>query len=110
VFGRAVHGRFKAEVIHRRGPWRNFHAVEQATRRMGRAIGRMRRASFRPQQGGLNTKLHAVAEAKGGPLKVFVTAGQIRDDKGVAARLQDFPKAEWRGADKGYDAGWIKMR
>jgi len=26
-----INGRFKAEVIHRRGPWRNFEAVEYAT-------------------------------------------------------------------------------
>jgi predicted oxidoreductase len=39
---------------------------------MGRAIGRMRR-------GGLNTKLHAVADAKGRPLKFLMTAGQVSD-------------------------------
>ena len=26
-----INGRFKAEVIHRRGPWRSFEAVEYAT-------------------------------------------------------------------------------
>ena len=26
-----INGLFKAEVIHRRGPWRNFEAVESAT-------------------------------------------------------------------------------
>lgn len=26
-----INGLFKAEVIHRRGPWRNFEAVEHAT-------------------------------------------------------------------------------
>lgn len=26
-----INGLFKAEVIHRRGPWRNFEAVEYAT-------------------------------------------------------------------------------
>ncbi len=26
-----ISGLFKAEVIHRRGPWRNFEAVEYAT-------------------------------------------------------------------------------
>jgi putative transposase len=25
-----INGQFKAEVIHRRGPWRNFEAVECA--------------------------------------------------------------------------------
>jgi putative transposase len=27
----SINGLFKAEVIHRRGPWRNFEAVEFAT-------------------------------------------------------------------------------
>jgi transposase InsO family protein len=27
-----INGLFKAEVIHRRGPWRSFEAVEYATR------------------------------------------------------------------------------
>lgn len=26
-----INGLFKAEVIHRRGPWRNFEAIEYAT-------------------------------------------------------------------------------
>ena len=26
-----INGLYKAEVIHRRGPWRNFEAVEYAT-------------------------------------------------------------------------------
>lgn len=30
-----VNGLFKAEVIHRRGPWRNFEAVEYATLEWG---------------------------------------------------------------------------
>jgi len=28
---RAINGLYKAEVIHRRGPWRSFEAVEFAT-------------------------------------------------------------------------------
>jgi len=29
--GRTINGLYKAEVIHRRGPWRSFEAVEFAT-------------------------------------------------------------------------------
>ena len=47
---------------------------------MGRVIGRTK--------GGLNTKLHAVADAKGRPLKFFMTAGQVSDDMGAAALLK----------------------
>jgi hypothetical protein len=35
-------------------------------------------------QGGLNTKLHAVTDAKGPPLKFFMTAGKVNDYSGVA--------------------------
>ncbi len=59
---------------------------------MGRAIGRTK--------GGLNTKLHAVADAKGRPLKFFMTAGQVSDYMGAAALLQDLPRAEWLLADR----------
>ena len=30
-------------------------------------------------KGGLNTKLHAVTDAKGRPLRFFMTAGQVSD-------------------------------
>lgn len=66
----------------------------------GRAIGRTK--------GGLNTKLHAVADAKGRPLKFFMTAGQVSDYIGAAALLRDLPKAEWLLADRGYDADWYR--
>ena len=59
-------------------------------------------------KGGLNTKLHAVADAKGRPLKFFMTAGQVSDDMGAAALLKGLPKAEWLLADRGYDADWYR--
>ena len=33
-----INGLFEAEVIHRRGPWRSFEAVEYAVPRMGRPV------------------------------------------------------------------------
>lgn len=33
-----VNGLYKAELIHRRGPWRSFKAVQFATNRMGRLV------------------------------------------------------------------------
>ena len=52
---RAINGLYKAEVIHRRGPWRNRDAVEYATlewvdwfnkRRLLEPIGNIRPAEF----------------------------------------------------------------
>jgi transposase len=39
----------------------------------------------------MNTKLHAVADAKGRPPSVFMTAGPVSDYTGAAARLDDPP-------------------
>jgi hypothetical protein len=45
----------------------------------GRQIGRTK--------GGMNTKLHAVADAKGRPIGFFMSAGQVSDYTGAAALL-----------------------
>jgi len=66
----------------------------------GRLIGRTK--------GGLNTKLHAVTDAKGRPIRFFMTAGQVSDDTGAAALLGSLPAAEWLIADRGYDADWFR--
>ncbi len=65
----------------------------------GRLIGRTK--------GGLNTKLHAVTDAKGRPLRFFMTAGQVSDYTGAAALLGSLPAADWLLADRGYDAGLV---
>jgi transposase len=53
---------------------------------------------------GLNTKLQALTDAKGRPLKFFIPAGQVSDYTGAAALLNSLPAAEWMLADRGYDA------
>jgi transposase len=65
----------------------------------GRLIGRAK--------GGMNTKLHAVTNAKGRPLKFFMTAGQISDYTGAADLLDNLPAAELIIADRGHDADWF---
>lgn len=54
--------------------------------------------------GGMNTRLHAVADANGCLLNFFLTAGPISDDTGAAALLDDLPKAQWLLGDRSYDA------
>ena len=66
----------------------------------GRLIGRTK--------GGMNTKLHAVTDAEGRPIRVFMTAGEVSDYTGAAALLDSLPKAEWLLADRGYDADWFR--
>ena len=56
----------------------------------------------------MNTKLHAVADAKGRPIGFFMSAGQISDYTGAAALLGSLPKAGWLLANRGYDADWFR--
>nr|WP_290919210.1 IS5 family transposase [Hyphomonas sp. 34-62-18] len=66
----------------------------------GRLIGRTK--------GGMNSKLHAVTDAAGRPLRMFLTAGQRSDYIGARALLDGLPPAEHMLADRGYDADWYR--
>lgn len=68
----------------------------------GRLIGRTK--------GGMNTKLHAVTDTQGRPIRLHVTAGQISDYTGAAALIETLPKVDWLLADRGYDADWFRKR
>ena len=56
----------------------------------------------------MNTKLHAVTDTGGHPIRFFITAGQVSDYTGAAALMNGLPKAEWLLADRGYDADWFR--
>lgn len=66
----------------------------------GRLIGRAK--------GGMNTKLHAVSDARGRPIRLFMTAGQVSDYTGARALLSSLPTANWLLGDRGYDADWFR--
>ncbi|WP_144038974.1 IS5 family transposase [Gemmobacter megaterium] len=66
----------------------------------GRLIGRTK--------GGPNTKLHAVTDATGRPIRFFMTTGEVSDYTGAAAMLSSLPTADWLLADRGYDADWFR--
>ena len=74
-------------------PW-----VEKGGR--GRLIGRTK--------GGMNTKLHAVTDENGRPIRFFMSAGEISDYTGAASLLSSLPSAQWLLADRGYDADWFR--
>ena len=54
--------------------------------------------------GGLNSKLHAVTEALGKAIRIFLTAGNVNGDIGARALMASFSQADWLLADRGYDA------
>ena len=56
----------------------------------------------------MNTKLHAVTDARGRPIRFFMTAGQVSDYTGVKALLNSLPTANWLLADRRYDADWFR--
>ena len=56
----------------------------------------------------MNTKLHAVTDTKGRPIRFFMSAGQVSDYTGAAALLGGLPAAHWLLADRGYDADWFR--
>ncbi|XQZ37038.1 transposase [Paracoccus yeei] len=66
----------------------------------GRLIGRTR--------GGLNSKLHVLADAKGRPIQMFLSAGQTSDCIGARALLSSIPSAGALLADRGHDADWFR--
>lgn len=57
---------------------------------------------------GMNTKLRAVTQADGRPIRVFMTAGQVSDDTRAAALLVSLPSADRLLADRGHDADWFR--
>ncbi len=59
-------------------------------------------------KGGLNSKLHVLSDAKGRPIKLLLTEGQVSDYKGAEAMLGDLPQAKLLIADKGYDSNWFR--
>lgn len=61
-------------------------------------------------RGGLTTKIHALVDAEGLPIRVSLTAGQASDVHGAEALLNDLSRASVVLADKGYDADWIREK
>lgn len=59
-------------------------------------------------KGGLNSKLHVVADTKGRPIQMFLSAGHRSDYVGALALLSSLPPAKALIADRGYDADWLR--
>ena len=56
----------------------------------------------------MNSKLHAVTDALGRPIQLFLTAGTVSDYIGARALLPSLPTTNWMLADRGYDADWFR--
>lgn len=59
-------------------------------------------------RGGLTTKIHALVDAKGLPLRFGLTPGQTHDSQAAAPLLKELQPGSFVLADKAYDADWIR--
>ena len=55
-------------------------------------------------KGGLNSKLHAVGDGQGRPVRLLLTEGQQSGHKGAATLLPGLPASKEVLGDKGYDS------
>jgi transposase len=59
-------------------------------------------------RGGLTTKIHALVDKKGRPLRLLLGPGQESDIARAAELIEDLPKGAMLLADKGYDANALR--
>jgi transposase len=61
-------------------------------------------------RGGLTTKIHAVVDALGRPVRLMLTAGQVHDSHGARDLLINLIRKSVVVGDKAYDADWIRSQ
>ena len=61
-------------------------------------------------RGGLSTKIHALTDARGLPIKFVLTPGQAHDVLGAAELLTDLRDGNIVLGDKAYDADWVRAQ
>jgi transposase len=73
----------------------------------GACINRNRRQSMGRSRGGLTSKIHAVVDANGLPVRLALTAGQAHDNRLAGSLLSSLKSGSMLLADRAYDADWI---
>jgi transposase len=58
--------------------------------------------------GGLTTKIHALTDGDGLPVKFVITPGNTHDIQAAAELLSDIRKGQMVLGDKAYDANWLR--
>ncbi|TAY65536.1 IS5 family transposase [Rhizobium leguminosarum] len=67
-----------------------------------RCLGRSR--------GGLTTKIHALTDGRGLPIKISITPGHAHDLTAASELLDNLPSGAMLLADKAYDANWLRSK
>ena len=71
-------------------------------------ITRNKRQSMGRSRGGLTSKIHAVVDANGLPVRLALTAGEAHNNRLAAKLLSRLKPGSMLLADRGYDADWIR--
>jgi transposase len=71
-------------------------------------IARNRRQSMGRSRGGLTSKIHAVVDSRGLPVRLALTTGEAHDNRLAAKLLSRLKSGSMLLADRGYDADWIR--
>src|SRR5215203_814582 len=71
-------------------------------------IVRNRRQSMGRLRGGLTSKIHAVVDSSGLPVRLALTTGEAHDNRLAAKLLSRLKSGSMLLADRGYDADWIR--
>jgi transposase len=71
-------------------------------------ITRNRRQSMGRSRGGLTSKIHALVDTNGLPIRVAVTPGETHDNRVAGKLLSRLRAGSMLLADRGYDADWIR--
>ena len=71
-------------------------------------VTRNRRQSMGRSRGGLTSKIHAVVDTNGLPVRLALTAGQAHDNRLAGKLLSRLKSGTMLLADRSYDADWIR--
>ena len=74
----------------------------------GACISRNRRQPMGRSRGGLTSKIHAVVDTHGLPVRLALTAGEAHDNRRAGSLLSRLKAGSMLLADRGYDADWIR--
>jgi transposase len=74
----------------------------------GACIIRNRKESMGRSRGGLTSKIHAVVDTNGLPIRLALTAGEAHDNRLADKMLSRLKSGTMLLADRGYDADWIR--
>src|SRR5262249_36411254 len=71
-------------------------------------IARNKRQSMGRSRGGLTSKIHAVVDICGLPVRLALTTGEAHDNRLAAKLLSRLKSGSMLIADRGYDAHWVR--